>query len=181
VNTSRIDNPVSLPSDALSRRSVVGAGATGLALALLARSFSQATAQDATPPAEGGMPEGLAATPLTNIPIPAADVPAGGFTLSVARITFEPGAVSPESTYSYPEMAFVESGTMICPGEAPRYLIHADGSVEEVGAEDITVNTGESIYVPPGVLDGARNDGTEPLSVLVIDFLPMEDMATPSA
>jgi quercetin dioxygenase-like cupin family protein len=181
VNTPRIDNLVSSPSDGLSRRSVVGAGATGLALALLARTISQATAQDATPPAEGGMPEGLAFTALTNIPIPAADVPAGGFTLSIARITFEPGTTAPETTYTYPEMAYVESGTMMCPGEAPRYLIHADGSVEEVGAGDITVNTGESIYVPPGVLDGARNDGTEQLSVLVIDLLPMEDMATPSA
>jgi mannose-6-phosphate isomerase-like protein (cupin superfamily) len=53
--------------------------------------------------------------------------------------------------------------------------------VADVGAGDITVNTGESIYVPPGVLAGARNDGTEQLSVLVIDLLPMEDMATPSA
>jgi quercetin dioxygenase-like cupin family protein len=160
---------------------VVSAGATGLALALLARSISQAAAQDATPAAEGGMPEGLAATPLTNIPIPAADVPAGGFTLSITRVTLEPGTVAPETTYTFPELAYVESGTLTCPGEAPRYVIHADGSVEEVGAGDITVNTGETIYVPPGVLDGARNDGTEQLSALVIDLLPMEEMATPSA
>jgi quercetin dioxygenase-like cupin family protein len=181
VNSSRFDNPVSSPSDGISRRTVVGASATGLALALLARSVTQTAAQDATPAAEGGMPEGLAATPLTNIPIPAADVPAGGFTLSIARITFEPGAESPESTLAYPEMAYVESGTLMCPGGATRYIIAADGSVREIGEGEFPVNTGETVYVPPGVLDGGRNDGPDKLSLLIIDLLPKEEMATPSA
>ncbi len=181
MNTSRFDTPSSSPSDGLSRRTVVSAGASGLALALLARSYSRAAAQEGTPAAEGGMPEGVAATGLTNIPIPAADVPEGGFTLSVARLTFEPGAVSPESTLPFPEIAFVESGTLMCPGGAPRYIIAADGSVREIGEGDFPVNTGESIYVPPGVLDGGRNDGTEQVSILIFDLMPTEEMGTPSA
>ena len=181
MNTSRFDTPGSSPSDGLSRRSVVGAGATGLALALLARSMSQATAQEGTPAAEGGMPEGISATGLTNIPILPEDVPEGGFTLSVARLTIEPGAVSPESTLPFPEIAFVESGTLMCPGGAPRYIIAADGSVQEIGEGEFPVETGEAIYVPPGVLDGARNDGTEPVSLLIFDLMPTEEMGTPSA
>lgn len=181
MNASRFDDAVVSEPVGLSRRTIVGASATGLALALLAKSLSQASAQDATPAAEGGMPEGVAATPLTNIPIPAADVPAGGFTLGLTRITFEPGAVSPESTLAFPEIAYVEAGTLICPGGAPRFIIAADGSVREVGEEEVTVNTGEAIYVPPNVLDGGRNDGTEQISLLIVDLLPMEEMATPSA
>ena len=77
MNASPFDNSAVPESAGVSRRTIVGASATGLALALLARSVSQATAQDATP-AAGGMPAGLAAFPLTNVPYPAADVPAGG-------------------------------------------------------------------------------------------------------
>jgi mannose-6-phosphate isomerase-like protein (cupin superfamily) len=181
VNITPSGRLVSASSDGLSRRTVVGAGTTGLALALLARSISQATAQDATPAAEGGMPAGVAATSLINIPVPATDVPADGFTLSLARLTFEVGAVSPDSTLAYPEIAYVESGTLICPGGAPRFIIAADGSVREIGEGDFPVETGEAIYVPANVLDGGRNDGPEPLSILVIDLLPMEAMATPAA
>lgn len=177
-----IHAPVEAPADGdiLSRRTVLGASATGLALALLARAFSQAAAQEGTPAAEGGMPEGLSVTPMTNVPFPAADVPTGGFTMNVFRVTFEPGAESPVSSNPYPRNAYVESGTLICPGGAPRFVIAADGSVQEVGDEDVTVNTGESIYVPPNVLDGARNEGTELLSVLIIDLVPTEEMATPT-
>jgi hypothetical protein len=181
VNTPRIDTPVSSPSDGLSRRSVVGASATGLALALLARRLSQAAAQDATPEAEGGVPGGIEATTLINIPIPAADVPAGGFTLGLARITFAPGAESPVSTLPFPEIAYVESGTLMCPGGPTRYIIAADGTVREIGEGEFPVNTGEAIYVPTNVLDGGRNDGPGTLSLLIIDLLPTEEMATPSA
>ena len=181
MNIPRIDQSISSPAEGLSRRTVVSTSATGLALALLARSISQAAAQESTPAAAGGMPEGVSATPLTNIPIPAADVPAGGFTLGLTRLTFAPGAGAPESTLPFPEIAYVESGNLICPGGAPRYIIATDGSVREIGEGEFPVNTGEAIYVPPGVLDGGRNDGPDELSLLVIDLIPMEEMATPSA
>ena len=181
MNSPRFENLVSSSSDGLSRRTVVGASATGLALALLARSFSQTAAQDATPAAQGGMPEGLTAMPLTNIPIPAADVPAGGFTLSLARLTFEPGTEAPVGTLAYPEIAYVESGTLMCPGGATRYIIAADGSVREIGEGEFPVNTGEAVYVPANVPDGGRNDGPDKLTLLIIDLLPMEEMATPTA
>jgi len=161
---------------------MVGAGATGLALALLARSFSQAAAQDATPAAEGGEPEGLALLAASTVPIPAGDVPAGGFAVSITRLTLEPGGTAPASSVPHTAIDHVETGTLICPGGAPRFLFAADGSMREVGDGDITVNLGESIYIPPNVPDGARNDGTDLLTVLRIELVPMEEgMATPSA
>jgi hypothetical protein len=180
MNMSPRDDSATSELAGLSRRTIVGAGATGLALALLARAYSQAGAQEATP-STGGMPPGTALIPLIDVPIPVADVPHGAFKLSIYRITLEPGSVVPNSSLTYPDMAFVETGTLICPGEAPRYLIHADGSVEEVGNEDVTVNTGEAIYIPPNVVDGARNDGKELLTILAVDLLPIEAIATPAS
>jgi hypothetical protein len=184
-----LHSPVAAPADvgSLSRRSVVLGTAVGISVAMVTRGGGVARPQDATPSpeatpeAEGGLPPGMAFIPLTNVPIRKEDVPRGPFMISVYRVTHEPGAGVPPSTFAYPGFAYVETGTLTCPGAAPRYLIRADGSVEEVGDEDVTVNTGESIYIPPIVLDGARNDGTEFLSVLGVDFVPMEEMATPTA
>ena len=182
MNTPRTESFVSAPSDGLSRRTVVGASATGLALALLARSLSQTAAQEATPAAEGGTPEGLTVLGESSIPIPAADIPPGGFTVYILRLAVEPGGSAPASSVPHPSLDHVETGTLICPGGAPRYVIAADGSVREVGDEDVTVNLGESIYIPPNVPDGARNDGTDLLTILHIEFVPTEGgMATPSA
>jgi hypothetical protein len=181
VNSPRIDPPVSSEQDGLTRRTMVGAGATGLALALLARSMSRAAAQDATPAAEGGMPEGFAVIGASDIPIPAADIPAGGITLSLFRFTLEPGESLPASSVPHPGIDHVETGTLICPGGAPRFLVTADGSMREVGDEDVTVNLGESIYVPANVPDGARNEGTDLLTVLHIELIPAAEMATPTA
>ena len=166
----------------LSRRSLLGASATGLALALLARNVSQARAQDSTPAGEGGMPEGVGIKPIIDIPIRPEDVPSGPFKISLYDLTLEPGAVIPQSSFPYPNSVYVESGTLVCPGQGPRYLIHADGSVEEFADEgDITINTGEAIYHPPDVIDGAENRGTDQVVLLAVDLVPIENMATPSA
>ena len=178
-----VPSPVSSSPElaALSRRTVVGAGATGLALALLVRSVSQAGAQDSTPAAEGGMPAGVGIKPIIDIPVRLEDVPSGPFMISLYDLTLEPGAVIPQSSFPYPNSVYVESGTLVCPGQGPRYLIHADGSVEEFADEgDITINTGEAIYHPPDVIDGAENRGTDQVVLLAVDLVPIEDMATPS-
>jgi quercetin dioxygenase-like cupin family protein len=119
--------------------------------------------------------------PTIDIPVRPEDVSSGPFKLSIYRITLEPGSVIPNSSFPYPGAAYVETGTLICPGQAPRFLVHADGSVEEVGDEDVTVNKGEAIYIPPNVVDGARNDGTDLLTIMEVDLVPMEAMATPTA
>ena len=174
--------PVAPETPDVSRRTLLGASATGLALALLARSVSRARAQESTPAAGYGLPEGVSITPVIDIPIRLEDVPSGPFKVSLYELTMEPGAVIPQSSFPDPNSVYVESGTLVCPGQGPRYLIHADGSVEEFAEDaDITVNTGEAIYHPPDVIDGAETQGTEPVVLLAVDLVPNEDMATPSA
>jgi quercetin dioxygenase-like cupin family protein len=174
--------PVAEEASDLSRRTLLSAGTTGLALALLARNVSQARAQDSTPAAEGGMPAGVGIKPIIDIPVRLEDVPSGAFKISLYDLTLEPGAVIPQSSFPYPNSVYVESGTLVCPGQGPRYLIHADGSVEEFADEgDITINTGEAIYHPPDVIDGAENRGTDQVVLLAVDLVPIEEMATPSA
>jgi quercetin dioxygenase-like cupin family protein len=126
------------------------------------------------------LPSGVTIAPIVDIPIRPEDVPASPFAVSVYRLALEPGAVIPQSSFPYPNTVYVESGTLVCPGFGPRYVIGADGSVTEYGDEDVTVNTGEAIYHPPDVVDGAENRGTEPVALLAVDLVPTE-AATPPA
>jgi hypothetical protein len=179
MDTRRSDDSGPVRSDGVSRREVLlGIGAGGLTIALFARGIEAVAAQEATPSA-GGLPPGVALTPLINIPVP--DVPTGPFTLSLTRLTLEAGASIPESTVPFPEIAYVESGTLMCPGGDGRWVYAPDGTVTASGAGDYPVPAGSAIYVAPNALDGGRNDGTEQVVALVIDFIPAEDMGTPSA
>jgi mannose-6-phosphate isomerase-like protein (cupin superfamily) len=173
------DTPVMSSSDGFSRRTVVSVGGTGLALALLARSISQGSAQEATPAAEGGMPEGLGFTVLSSVTLD--DAPPAPIVLNLWRATMEPGASIPISSFPYPSVFYVEAGPVVCPGSGPRFLIRKDGTVRDVGDETVTVQPGESFYIPANVPDGARNDGTELHVSLGVDLIPAEGMATPTA
>lgn len=180
MNSSQGEVRASLPSVTLSRRqAVLQVGIGSVALALVSHGFRVAQAQEATPPA--GLPPGVSVTPLISVPIPATDVPAGPITVSLTRVTLEPGASIPESSAAYPEIAYTESGTLTCPGGDGRWVYGPDGTVTASGAGDLTVPTGSAIYVQPNALDGARNDGTEMVSVLVVDLIPAKEMATPVA
>jgi quercetin dioxygenase-like cupin family protein len=180
--TCRSEDSALVRSGGVSRReALLGIGATGLAAVAFAKGLATARAQEATPAPAGGLPPGVGIAPVIDIPIRPEDVPTGPFKVSVYHLTMEPGAVIPESSFPYPNTVYVESGTLVCPGFGPRYIIGADGSVREVGDEDATINTGEAIYHPPDVVDGAENRGTEVVSLLAVDLVPGEAMATPSA
>jgi quercetin dioxygenase-like cupin family protein len=182
MDTRRSDDSAPIPWNGVSRREVLlGIGAGGLAAAVLAHGLESARAQEGTPAPEGGLPPGVGIAPVIDIPIRPEDVPTGPFKVSVYHLTLDPGAVIPQSSFPYPNTVYVESGTLVCPGFGPRYIIGADGSVREVGDEDATVNTGEAIYHPPDVIDGAENRGTELVSLLAVDLVPGEAMATPSS
>ncbi|GIW03899.1 MAG: hypothetical protein KatS3mg059_0519 [Thermomicrobiales bacterium] len=88
--------------------------------------------EEATP--QPGLPPGVTLTPLIGIPIPATDMPAGPITLSLTRVTLEPGASIPESSAAYPEVGYTESGTLTCPGGEGRWVYGPDGSVTASGA-----------------------------------------------
>jgi hypothetical protein len=180
MDTHRSDHPTPLRTDGISRREVlVRVGAGGLAAALLANSPVVAAAQEATPSPEGGLPPGVGFTPL--IPIPITDMPQEPFTLVLTRFTLEPGSSVPISSVAYPEILYTETGTVTCPGEEGRWVYAPDGSVTASGAGDLVVPAGSAIYHAPNALDGAGNQGTEPVSALIIDFVPTSSMATPEA
>lgn len=180
MHSSEGEVRASFQSVALSRRqAVLHVGIGSVALTLLTQGRRSARAQEATP--QPGLPPGVTLTPLIGIPIPATDMPAGPITLSLTRVTLEPGASIPESSAAYPEVGYTESGTLTCPGGEGRWVYGPDGSVTASGAGDLMVPAGSAIYVQPNALDGARNDGTDMVSILIIDLVPHEEMATPVA
>jgi quercetin dioxygenase-like cupin family protein len=124
------------------------------------------------------MPEGVNILPGVNVNVE--DMPAAPVQVSIYHLTLDAGANIPPSSAPYPEIVVAEKGTLICPGAAGRYLIKTDGTATEVGDEDVTVNQGDALYTPANALDGARNDSSEQIDVLVIDFLAGGE-ATPTA
>ena len=176
---SRSDTPVSSES-AVSRRTVLGVTITGAAITLLSREVAAVSAQEATPMAgQGGLPPGVGVQPLIIVPLK--DLPAVPVNLELIQLTMEPGATSPAtSAHGVVEVGYVQSGTLICPGGEGRAVYAPDGTITASGAGDLEVPAGSAWYVPPDAIDGARNDGTEPVTALLIHFPPMDDAATPT-
>jgi hypothetical protein len=159
-------------TDGLSRReALLRIGASGLAVALAIQKAEAVYAQDATPPA-AELPEGVGIVSLSAFPV--RDLPTEPFTIQVARLTLEPGAATPISSSPYPSAAYVEEGTgLICPpaGEG-RFITDADGKLVNSGADEMAYPLGTWCYTAPDTMDGVRNDGTEPASLLLIDLVP---------
>jgi hypothetical protein len=170
MDALRPDDRASLQADGLTRRdALLRIGAGGVAAAFLAHRLAPAAAQ-----------EGVALTSLlVGGVIP--DMPPAPVEVRLSRITLEPGASSPESSFPVPNLLYVETGTIICPGAEGRILYGPDGTVQGGGAGDIPVPAGSALYTPGNVADGARNDGTEPAAGLLIEFYPVEEGATPVA
>ena len=170
-----------LPQDlaGITRREALLVGSGGLAAALFALRITQARAQEATPGSNGGMPQGVTIVPGVTVNV--TDMPPAPVAVAIYRITIEPGATAPVSTFPFPTLVVVEQGTLTCPGGAPRYVITPDSTTTEYGDEEIVINVGEAIYVPANVPDGARNDGTEQIGLLAVDLMPGGDMGTPTA
>ena len=179
-----VSSPVSPEPAAVSRRTIVGAGTTSLALALLARSYSQAAAQAATPEAQGGVPPGVDIVPLISAaPIDA--LPAAPAELHVTRITIEPGVYFPPTPTPGPETVLVESGVLTCrcgaPGMPCSVLRGESGQREEQPIDqDFDLNPGDVLLQPADVPDAAGNNGTEPLVLLIVDIFPGAGAATPT-
>lgn len=149
-----------LASDGLSRREVLlRASVGGFAAALATQKIEAVLAQDSTPAAESGLPEGVSIASLSAVPI--RDLPTEPFTIQAYRVTLEPGAVIPNSSMPYPSMAYVEEGDgLICPpaGEG-RWVYDAEGKVIASGAGEFAYPLGTWCYTAPDTMDGVRNDG----------------------
>ena len=162
---------------------VVGAGFAGGAFA-----------QEGTPAAEEEIPEGVTFEPLgfgaaDELPAPPAD-------LFLFRIGLEPDASFPLDPED-PSVAlvYVESGEVTFEVDAPITVLRAAGpgtpfpmEQEEFAAGTaFALSAGDSAVVPPRVAGEARNEGSEPVAVLVANVGPLEgengegETATPVA
>jgi hypothetical protein len=175
MDTHRSDDRFSQDLDGISRREALLVGSGGLAAAIFALRAMPVRAQEATP----GAPEGVNVMPGVTVNVE--DMPPAPVQVAVYRITIEPAATAPISTFPFPGLVVVEQGTLTCPGAAGRVVVKPDGTSTTTGDEEVIVNTGESIYVPANVADGARNDGADQVILLAVDFMPGADMATPAA
>lgn len=153
-----------------------------------------ALAQEGTPVAEEAMPEGLSFEGL-GFGI-AEDLPATPAEVALFRIGIEPGAGFPLDPED-PSVAlvYVEAGEVTLDVDAPITVLRAPGpgtpfpeEQEEFAAgTEFTLATGDSALFPPRVTGEARNQGAEPVAVLVANLAPLEEgvgdgeMATPVA
>ena len=169
----------------VSRRRVIGQLAIGGTAALLAQ--DHLAAQEATPsagqcvatapPTEEGV--GFVSLLVGGI---IHDMPAGPVEIRLSRFTLEPGTPFPPGVSPYPALMYIETGASECPGGAGRIVYAADGTVlDKTTGEGVQlIPTGTTQYIPAGVPDGAGNEGTELMSSFIIEFVPVEQTATPT-
>jgi hypothetical protein len=182
--TRRINN------DDVSRRTAIRALVIGgVGSALVARDHHVAHAQVATPGTDQCVAtappmdeSGIAFAPLLVGGI-VRDMPPGPVEVRISRLAMAPGTVLEASASPHPFLMYMETGTTACPGAPGRIVYAPDGTVVEESTEEGVQYTpaGSTQYVPGGVPDGAGNEGTELMSSLVIEFVPVDETATPTA
>jgi hypothetical protein len=173
----------------VSRRTAIRALVIGGAgAALMARNHHIAHAQEATPETSQCIAtappmdeSGIAFVPLLVGGI-VRDMPPGPIEVRISRLAMAPGTVLEASAVPHPFLMYIETGTTACPGGPGRIVYAPDGTVVEESTEEGVQYTpaGSTQYVPGGIPDGAGNEGTELMSSLVIEFVPVEQTATPT-
>jgi hypothetical protein len=186
METFQADSVSQVETQDVSRRTAIGRLVIGGAAAAL---FAQspAAAQEATP--TGG--QCVATAPPTEEGVGFVsllvggiihDMPSGPVEIRLSRFTLEPGTPFPASPLPYPALMYIESGASDCPGGAGRIVYGPDGTVlDKTTGEGVQhIPTGTTQYIPAGVPDGAGNEGTELMSSFIIEFVPVEQPATPT-
>jgi hypothetical protein len=178
--------PHPIESHHLNRRAVIGRlVAGGAAAALLAP--GRAAAQEATPAAG----ECVATAPPLRDGIGFAqllvggiihDMPPGPIEVRISRLAMAPGTVIDAAASPYPALMYMETGTTACPGGPGRMSYGPDGTIiEETTGEGIQYTpAGATQYIPANVPDGAGNEGPGLMSSIIIEFVPVEQTATPT-
>lgn len=187
METVQTDKVSQIETRDVSRRTAIGRLVIGGAAAALFAS-SHAAAQEATPaagqcvatapPAQDGV--GFASLLVGGI---VHDMPAGPVDVRISRFTLEPGASVPPGTLPYPALMYIETGESTCPGNPGKVMYGPDGAVlyETTGeAASHVCPAGTTWYIPGGIEDAAANEGTELMSSLIIEFVPVAQSATPT-
>ena len=172
---------------AVSRRTVIGRVVIGGASAALFVGDSRtAQAQGATPPAGEYVAtapsldeSGIAFVPLVRGVV--RDMPPGLIEVRISRLAMEPGTVIEASASPHPTLMYMDTGTTACPGAAGRIVYAPDGAIiEESTGEGVQYSPAGSMqYIPAGIPDGPGNEETELMSSLIIEFVPVQQLATP--
>lgn len=193
-----MDEHPGMPRLGVSRRTVVvgmaaGAAATGLLACNRGPATSAtvaptaATTQEGTPaagecvatapPADAS---GVGLAPLLVGGI-VRDMPTGPVEVRISRFTLKPGTPFDAAALPYPSLMYIETGASDCPGGAGRIVYGPDGAIlDETTGEGVQhIPTGTTQYIPASVPDGAGNEGTELMSSILIEFVPVEPGATP--
>ena len=175
-----------IESHHLNRRTAIGRLVIGGAAAALVVP-GHAAAQEATPaagecvatapPLEDGI--GFAQLLVGGI---IHDMPPGPIEVRISRLAMAPGTVLDAAASPHPALMYMETGTTACPGGPGRISYGPDGTViEETTGEGIQYTpAGATQYIPANVPDGAGNEGSELMSSIIIEFVPVEQTATPS-
>jgi hypothetical protein len=176
-----------IASHHLNRRTAIGHFVIGgAAAALLAP--GHAAAQEATPAAG----ECVATAPPLHDGIGFAqllvggiihDMPPGPIEVRISRLAMAPGTTIEAAASPYPALMYMETGTTACPGGPGRIGYASDGTIiEETTGEGIQYTpAGATQYIPANVPDGAGNEGSELMSSIIIEFVPVAQTATPTA
>jgi oxalate decarboxylase/phosphoglucose isomerase-like protein (cupin superfamily) len=176
----------------LSLLAVIALGALGLG------AQRGAVAQEATPPADGMMQQGVTFNPLA---FAAGVEVANPADLFLARFTIDPGASLPlEESDPTGGMLYVESGAFTVQAETELSVTRGAGmasmmATAEAGGElmptsetvavgeEATLEAGDAAYIPGSITGEIRNDGDEPavgLAFLIGPPMGMMAEATPA-
>jgi len=111
------------------------------------------------------------------------DMPPGPVEVRISRLAMEPGTVIPAAAAPYPALMYIETGRTACPGAPGRIVYAPDGRVVEESTEEGVQYTpaGSTQYIPADIADGAGNEGTELMSSIILEFVPVAQTATPTA
>ena len=148
---------------------------------------SPGVAQEATPGAGTELLPGVFFLPLTGAALDR--LPYAPAAVSVQRVTFTPGSQTPPGPDPHASLTYVESGSVVLRTEGAATVFRA-GTGDAPGPEeqtqpgtDVTVRTGDSFLILPGVSFRVGNPGAEPAVLLLIFLFPPEDAgaATPAA
>ena len=147
-------------------------------------------AQEGTPAAEAGLPAGLAFETLGFGAV--ATLPETPAYAILERVTLDPGVVLP-SEPGAPNLSIflIESGTLTVQSNSPfsftratalAEALAAPGAlpiVEEVGGSAaIALAAGDTaVFLPDSAAGELRNDGEEPVVLLVVNMAPAEALA----
>jgi hypothetical protein len=186
METVQTDKVSQIETPDVSRRTAIGRLVVGGAAAALFAQ-SHAAAQEATPaagqcvatapPLEDGI--GFAQLLVGGI---IHDMPTGPIEVRISRLAMAPGTTIEAAAVPYPALMYIETGTTACPGGPGRIGYGPDGTViEETTGEGIQYTpAGSTQYIPANVPDGAGNEETELMSSIIIEFVPVEQPATPA-